>query len=265
MKYVILATEGPHDQAAIGRLLKLMGLKDFAREFGGELASLESFWRGFVPTSPPLKLYERSSMPSIFSSSAHSISVAIYQGEGSNLIPNLIATISNYRLGKRRPYIQDIYAFGLIMDADTHDPDALAKDRADQLRVLYPTISAVPGTITEGIPRTGIYVLPDNKRQGTLDSILVDCASVVFHDHRSGAEQFLNGLADDHKRHWRRPFGEQKALVASIVSVLRPGMANTPSIAQDRWICGETVQTVAELDSLYQFIKTLLDLPVPVG
>lgn len=264
---MILATEGPHDQAAIGRLLKMLGLKDFASEFGGELAFLDNFWRGFVPTSPPLKLYERSSMPSIFSSQAQSISVAIYQGEGSNLIPNLIATISNYRLGKtnRRPYIQDIDAFGLIIDADTHDPGALAKDKADQLRVLYPAISQVPGTITEGTPRTGIYVLPDNRRRGTLDSVLVDCASVIFRDHRSGAEQFLSGLADGHKRHWRKPFGEQKALVASIVSVLRPGMANTPSIAQDKWICDETVQSVAELGSLYQFLKTLLDLPVPVG
>ncbi len=94
LKYCILAVEGPHDQAAIGRLLKQLGLKDFASEFGGDPASLDVFWEGFVPKTPPKKLYARSSMPSIFTSQSHSI--AIYQGEGSNLVRNLLATISTY-------------------------------------------------------------------------------------------------------------------------------------------------------------------------
>ena len=55
------------------------------------------------------------------------------------------------------------------------------------------------------------------------------------------------------RSHWK-PFDRQKAIVASIVSVLKPGMANTPSIAQDRWICEQTVKDVAEIAMLKQFM-----------
>ena len=109
--------------------------------------------------------------------------------------------------------------------------------------------------------RTGIYILPDNKKPGVLDNVLVSCASVVYPDHKDGAEQFLNGLNTVHTSHWK-PFDRQKAIVASIVSVLRPGMANTPSIAQDRWICEQTVKDVPEIAVLKQFIENLLELPV---
>lgn len=260
LKYCILAAEGPHDQAAIGRLLKLFGLEDFASKFGGDPTFLDAFWVGFIPKTPPKKLYVRSSMPSIFTSQTHS--VAVYQGEGSNLIRNLLATIGTYvnKENNRKPYIEDIHAIGLIVDADTSNPSDLARKYADELLLTFPMISGVPGTITVGTPRTGIYVLPDNKRQGTLDSILVDCAANVYSDHKVGAEAFLNGLDDKHKKHWRKPFGGQKALVASIVSVLEPGMANTSSIAQDNWIGEETVKSVAEIASLKDFLAILLEL-----
>jgi hypothetical protein len=109
-------------------------------------------------------------------------------------------------------------------------------------------------------PRTGIYVLPDNKRPGTLDNILVDCATVMYPDHKVGAIQFLDGLDDSHKSHWG-PFDHEKSIVATIVSVLKPGMANTPSIRQNDWICDKTVNGVAEVALLGEFLKDLLELP----
>lgn len=260
LKYVLLATEGVHDQAAIGKLLKLFDLKDFNEEFGGESQSLDPFWAGFIPTYPKRgKLYQRMDMPSIFTSSTHS--VAIYQGGGSDLAKNLLAIMTAYP-----QYAQDIHAFGLIVDADIKKPNKIAKGYAQDLRQFLPAISDVPGAITAGTPRTGIYVLPDNKQPGVLDTILVNCSSVVYPDHRVGAEQFLNGLKTSHKSHWR-PFSFQKAVVASIVSVLKPGMANTSSIAQDEWISEQTVIDIAEVAMLKQFIENLLELPAgePVG
>ena len=61
--------------------------------------------------------------------------------------------------------------------------------------------------------------------------------------------------------HWK-PFDHQKAVVASIVSVLKPGMANTPSIAQDNWISEQTVNDVDDIAKLKQFIDNLLELPL---
>lgn len=61
--YYLLATEGPHDQAAITRLLELYGLK----RFNGKKKALDPFWEGLIPTYPPPNgnLYARMIMPSI--------------------------------------------------------------------------------------------------------------------------------------------------------------------------------------------------------
>jgi len=251
LKYVFLATEGAHDQAAVGRLLKLLGLK----EFEGEIKLLDPFWTPLIPTYPKGgKLYVRLDMPSIYTSSTHS--VAIYQGSGSDLTKNLRAIMAAFP-----QYARDIDAFGLIVDADTKQPDQVAKKYTQSLREFLPAISDVPGMVTSTKPRTGIYVLPDNKQSGVLDSVLVSCASLVYPEHKAGAEKYLDGLSSVHKSHWR-PFSKQKALVASIVSVLRPGMANTPSIAQDNWFSEQTINDIPEASMLKQFLETLLDLPI---
>ncbi len=254
IKYVLLATEGPHDQAAVGKFLKLSGLKDFNEEFGGESQFLDPFWTGFIPTYPKGgKLYVRMDMPSIFTSSTHS--VAVYQGNGSDLTKKLKAIMTAYPR-----YAQDIHAFGLIVDADTKQPGQIAEKYAQNLRPIFPAISDVPGVITAGTPRTGIYVLPDNKQSGVLDTVLVNCSSVVYPELKVGAEQFIKSLSVSDTSHWK-PFDDQKAAVASIVSVLKPGMANTPSIAQDNWISEQTVNDIAEVALLKQFIENLLELP----
>ena len=50
-------------------------------------------------------------------------------------------------------------------------------------------------------------------------------------------------------------------MVATIVSVLKPGASNTPSIAQNNWICEKTVNGVAEVALLGKFLEDLLELP----
>lgn len=45
------------------------------------------------------------------------------------------------------------------------------------------------------------------------------------------------------------------------MSVLQPGMSNTPSIAKDEWICEQTVNGVPEVALLYRFLIDLLELP----
>lgn len=248
--YCLLATEGPHDQAVITKLLTLSGFQSF----GGDLNSLDPFWEGFIPVYPKKgKVYARLDMPSILTSPTHSI--AIYCGEGSNLIPNLAATMTAFRR-----YASDIHAFGLIIDADKHTPGKVAKEKVQGLRSFFPSLSEIPGAITEGPPRTGIYVLPDNTKIGTLDSLLIDCAQISYPVHKRSAIQFVDSFDAVYIKHWR-PFSHEKAIVASIVSILKPGMANTPSIAQDQWISQETINAVSDLSLLNQFLHDLLQLP----
>ena len=251
MKYCLLAVEGHHDQAAIGKLLKLSGFKRFDGTYDDKF---DLFWKGFIPTYPKKggNLYTRVAMPSIFTSQTHS--VAIYVGEGENLVPNIVKTLDNHQ-----QYAKNIYSFGLIVDADDKKPAEVAEEKAEGLKSIFPMISSEPGIITTGSPRTGIYVLPDNKRSGVLDSILVDCAASIYPDHKGAAEIYVNSFDGAHTKHFR-PFSKEKALVASIVSILKPGMANTPSIAQNNWISTQTIAAIDELRLLYGFLGYLLGL-----
>ena len=252
MKYYFLAAEGPHDQAAISKLLQLAGLK----EFKGSRKALDPFWESLILSYPSKNgnLYTRLNMPSILTSETHS--VAIYWGEGSNLIPNIAAITTN-----NKHYREDIQAFGLFVDADTRNPNDVAKEKADSLQSIFPMISTIPGVISTTTPLTGIYVLPDNKRQGTLDSMLLDCASIVYPDHKEGAELFINNLDEMHTKDIRGNFAFPKAIVACIVSVLKPRAASTSSIAQNNWFSEETIRSVTDVTSLYLFIRNLLELP----
>jgi hypothetical protein len=246
-----LAVEGYHDQAAIGRILKESGLKRFDGTYDDKF---DLFWKGFIPVYPKKggNLYTRVAMPSIFTSQTHS--VAIYVGEGNNLVSGIVKTLSNHQR-----YAKDIQAFGLIVDADKKQPKEVAKEKAEGLKSIFPMISSEPGTITAGPPRTGIYVLPNNEESGVLDSVLTDCASIVYPDHKEAAENFLNSLDKDHTKHFR-PFDKEKALIACIVSVLKPGKSNTPSITDDKWISHQTIDAVNNIRLLYEFLKVLLDL-----
>lgn len=248
LKYCLLATEGPHDQAALARLLELAGFKTFA----GAEKNLDPFWEGFIPKYPKGgNLYTRMDMPSILTSPTHS--VAIYCGEGTKLVRNLIAIATAHPR-----YAQEIHAFGLIVDADEKQPDIIAREKAKDLRGFFPTLPEIPGDVAMGPPRSGIYVLPDNKRPGVLDSILVECASIVYPDHKKGALQFLNDLDKIHTQGLNFA-AKEKATVACIVSILRPGAANTPSIARDNWLSEQTINH-SDVASLHQFLKDLLEL-----
>jgi len=118
MRYSILATEGPHDQAFLAKLLKVIGFKAIEDDYN----SLDPFWKGFVPKYPPAsgRLYTRMNMPSILASQTDS--VAIYWGEGSNLVDNVIALAAS-----NSDYSDTIHAFVLVLDADDEQPFSVAK------------------------------------------------------------------------------------------------------------------------------------------
>ena len=84
-QYVLIGVEGNHDQAFISKILcKLLGFS----KFDGKISELDPFWRKFIPNYPKGgNLYVRLDMPAILYT--ETLSVALYAGEGSNLITNL--------------------------------------------------------------------------------------------------------------------------------------------------------------------------------
>ena len=193
-------------------------------------------------------------LPRFFLSATHSI--AIHQGAGSNLAQNISDIMTAYDR-----YAHNIHAFGLLVNADEEIPALVARRYADKLRPFFPHISSIPGHIVSGKPRAGIYVLPDNVRPGTLDTLLTSCAEVAYPHHKAGALnylQFLDGKVNI--SHLTLASERDKAVVACIVSVIHPGIANTLSLERDNWICDETVSAISEVAQLLRFLQELLQI-----
>ena len=253
VKYAIIALEGNHDQALVGKLLKILGFKSF----DGKESTLDPFWKKFIPPYPKKgNLYARLNMPSILFN--ESLSVAIYVGEGSNLAENLDDILSI-----NPEYYTDLIALGIIADADKENPEKVVVEYHQILLNYFSNFPHKPGIVDKNIPRTGIYVLPNNISQGVLDTLLCECGEIAYQEYMARAKLYLNNFSEEEKiskpLKWK-PFDDKKALIATVVSVLKPGKTNTVSINDNDWISHRTIEEVESLKQLQTFLMELLDL-----
>lgn len=255
MKYAIIGVEGPHDQAFTGKVLKLLNFKDLREELKGLESQLDPFWRKFIPVYPKKgNLYKRLDMPSILFNDT--ISVAIYAGEGSNLVTNLDDILfTNYE------YQTNLAAFGIVADCDKSTPDRIAEPYANKFRSYFPNFPARPGVVNTNSPRTGVYVLPDNASPGVLDTLLCECGQIAYPAYMEKASSYLNEFSESDRKSlkWKN-FDPEKALVATVVSVLKPGKTNTTSIADNNWVSEQTKQQVPALANFIEFLSQLLEV-----
>ncbi|MEG3910320.1 hypothetical protein QT979_20860 [Microcoleus sp. w2-18bC1] len=255
MKYAIIGVEGPHDQAFTGKVLKLLDFKDFREELKGLESQLDHFWRKFIPVYPKKgNLYKRLDMPSILFNDT--ISVAIYAGEGSNLVTNLddiLFTNSEYQ--------RNLAAFGIVADCDKSTPDRIVEPYAKKFRSYFPNFPDRPGVVNTNSPRTGVYVLPDNASPGVLDTLLCECGQIAYPAYMEKASSYLNEFSESERKSlkWKN-FDREKALVATVVSVLKPGKTNTTSIADNNWVSEQTQQQVPALANFIEFLSQLLEV-----
>jgi hypothetical protein len=260
-RYVFLAVEGPTDEAVVARaFIKLLGFKKFA----GRSAELDAVWRCLVPTYPAKSgnLYGRLPMPSILFSDA--CSVAVYAGGGSNLIPHVVGLLDN-----NHDLHQMLAAFGVIADADKKPPEAVAAKYRAGFRELFPGFPDRPGEVVAGPPALGVFVLPDNARQGVVEHLVIECGDHVYPTHMERAQRYVRDfVASDPATATKwDPFDEQKAVIASVASLLRPGKTNAVTIEDNLWLSDET-KHLPKLAELLRFLRELVPAPrgiVPPG
>jgi len=268
VRYAIIGVEGPHDQAFVGKVLKLLGFKDFKEEWdkldkstrldmSKELESkFDKFWHKFIPKYPKQgSLYKRLDMPSILFNDT--ISVAIYAGEGSNLVTNL-----NDILFANPEYQTDLAAFGIVADCDKSNPAQVVVKYSNCFRKYFPNFPNQAGVVDDiNIPRTGIYVLPDNTSQGVLDTLICSCGEIAYPAYMERARSYLNNFSEEEKKILKlKNFDLDKALVATVASVLTPGLTNTVSIARNNWVSKQTQQQVPALANFIEFLSQLLEV-----
>jgi hypothetical protein len=121
------------------------------------------------------------------------------------------------------------------------------------------------GVVAYGEPNCGIYVMPDNHDQGTLEDVLMPCAAAAYPGLLAGAQRYVDGvdlgtLDERDKRDVKKPAGTKKAILGCVANVLKPGKSIGASIDDNRWLEGETLE-LPMVRAIDDFLKRLCELP----
>lgn len=268
MNYGLLVVEGPHDVEFAARLLHVRGFQRISKHT--DLKQRYPLWKNLVPTKFPHDddLQKRMPVPVFFGNATHSIAI-VSAGGDSRLAKAIMDSLDNLE----EPDAGDrVVGVGLLIDADM-DKTKSALMRFEKLRseldkerlrfgVTFPTS---PGIVMQGMPRAGIFVLPDNANPGTLEKLLLQCADDVYPDVKTAALNYLSSaqqakeLKERDLKELHKPAGFDKATVACIASVLKPGKAVQTSLQDNRWL-DEPLARLPGVVAVQRFLFDVFDL-----
>lgn len=248
-KYALIGVEGNHDQAFLCKVIcKSLGFK----KFNGKISGLDNYWKKFIPSYPPKNgsLHVRLDMPSILFK--EDVLVAVYVGEGDNLVARLSAKLADMDC-------KTLFAFGILADSDNNTPEEVAAKYSSSFQEFFPEFPVMPGIVSKDETRSGIYVLPDNLNAGVLETLLCKCGESIYPTYMERANAYINQFSGEEieKLKWK-PYDRQKALIATVASILKPGKTNTASISDNDWICEKTLEEVPEMSQVSVFLGELL-------
>ncbi|WP_199317555.1 DUF3226 domain-containing protein [Richelia sinica] len=241
--------EGPQDIEFLIRLLKLHGLRKVTK-----LSVLDSFWQPLVPKTFPVDddLMKRVPVPTFLEN--NELSIALHSATG---ITRLAKTVEE---SLALIPLSDIFGIGFVLDADSNEEpfdrfEALIKE----IRPIGLPLPSKAGEVTNTSLRCGIFIMPNNVVAGTLEDILLECAQLNYPNLLELAKNYVssidkNQLTNNDLRELKKPAGENKAIISSISSILRPGRALQVSIDDNRWLEEKTLS----LESINS-IKIFLD------
>jgi len=258
-RHCYLLVEGPHDVAFAGRFLKLRKLK-----MKTTLNTVSPFWYEggrLIPRSFPVNrqgdFHKRTGIPSFFEDAE--VSVAIHNGGGLENLPSFLEESIKILGG-----VQTLSAVGVLLDADSDESPA---QRFAQLKRDTPMLGMLNslGDVNEiGGVRLGVFVLPNNRDIGTMETVLSQCAEAVYPELLSLANRYIQEVKSDPKyvKELSKESASLKAIIGVMANVFRPGKSNEVSIQDQDWISNKSaaVEGVQLFDS---FLGELLGLQTP--
>lgn len=255
MRYAYLTVEGPHDLEFVARFLKPHGLRRVTL-----VADLDPYWDKLVPRVFPHRgdMARRVPVPVCFRGDDIAVAMGVAGGD-SGIVSHVEETLA---MLPERPS-----AIGIVLDADVIHT---ARERFDSVLTglarlnLIASLPTQPGQVTETEPRVGVFVLPDNVSQGTLESLLIECADLNYPTLLAAARALVGSVhpaafeARDMEE-FRKNAGMSKATVSCIASILKPGKAVQTSIQDNRWIDGPS-RDLPRIAAFGAFIEKLLGI-----
>jgi hypothetical protein len=254
-KYAFFAVEGDADQIVVRQVLRNFLCMNL---WNGKRETLRDIWlreSDVIPTyssNTSGDVYKRANIPSLLYND--SLSVLLYEGGGSRLIKQVKATLDATGLHN------ELAAFAVFVDADNKDLCTRTKQYRDEFISYFPGFPGNPGDISLIDPgtSTGIYVFPNNRDEGVVEDLVLECGSIVYAAITDHARHYVDHFEVNLKgsMQWE-PFGKQKAIVASVASLLKPGKSNLVTLKDNDWI-SESAKSSPMLQSLIDFCSQLL-------
>ena len=264
-RFTYIVVEGPHDTALVGKLLRQA---PFLLEPVPVLKNVEPFWNDLVPRTYPPKNprtneeeFKRVRVPEFFQNHFHSVSVQ--WAEGFDQVPVVLTDSLDWL-----PRMPD--GLGLLVDADQSSASQVFSEVVARVNDCHSGLSwgATPGTVVAGPPRAGVFVLPDNVNTGTLEDLLLDCATVAYPVLKPLAVQYVQSVSAEpaaiptgEEKEFAKAAGANKAVISAMGSVLKPGKAVQNTIRDNRWLEGGALN-LPRVAAFRAFLGDLLNEPV---
>lgn len=250
-----LLAEGYDDIELIGGILKRKGLKRII-----QLDDLYNYWSSsnIIPEKFPYKgdLTKRVPVPAFFQNDKFSIAIQCTEGNLSKAAQNFKSTLIN-----NPDLCEQMTGIGIVSDADTD-----AKATLTKIKKLFNDLFKLPdtcGTILNSSPQAGVFLFPNNKDNGTMEKILLQCAKDVYIEILVQANEYVENINKSKTKFDRKlfdkPAGKNKAVIGCISNILNPGKAVQVSIEKNDWVCDKTIANT-ELSKLNDFLVKLFKL-----
>ncbi len=265
-KYGYLVVEGPHDVEFAYRLLSPFGMKrirfkEHSKKHPNE-EPLDKFFHSLIPTSYPLEdgdIQKRMPIPLFLQNETHAI--AIHSAIGDSMLVNVMEE-NMATLG-----INTMVGIGILLDSDEQ---ISANQRYAEIqkeltkKSLQFKLHNEIGKVRQGKPNFGAFVLPDNSSVGTLENLLLDNASLVYPDLLVIAKEYVKAAKSinfnkDDRKYFKKPSGENKAIVGAMANIMRPSKSVQASIQDNGWLKGNAL-SLPRIKLVQDFLKTLFEL-----
>lgn len=158
-------------------------------------------------------------------------------------------------------------AFGIVVDFDFAGTAERFQTIASGLeKAGLPAPKKPGGFTTDGSPLVGVFVLPDNRSEGTLEDILLALGDRAYPRLMSAARRFVEStdtaeLPAISVKSLNKPAGRKKAVISAATAVLMPESHTPRSVHSGLWFEAGVVESTPEIKDCLQFLANLLTQP----
>lgn len=257
MRNYLIMVEGAHDIAVIERLLRLNSGCQSVKS----AAELPEVWIHTIPSVYPFaegKLERITPTPSFVKNVE--LSVAIKNANSDTEIMPVLGQIMDAMLVSEKDQLDAVM---LVCDADQKKAAEKRKKLLEDYREKpdFKIIREEEDVYLDvGIRKLPLhtFIFPDNESSGNLENLLLEAAAVSYPELLELARDYVSQAARFQKN-LKKESGAKKAVVGCIANVMKPGKSNQASIADDAWICEETLKVCRMLDKLNSALQKMIE------